>query len=101
VLWLEFIPAKGTTGGILVGCRSSVFETIAWQGLEFCVVAIVKNKVDNLVWRLIVVYGSPYEETKGEFINELHLVLDGWHGPTLMRVISIWSGINKRKVMGW
>jgi exonuclease III len=81
----NFIPAKGTIGGTLVGCRSLVFESIAWQGFEFCVVTIVKNKVDNLVWRLVVVYGSPYEKTKGEIINELHLVMDGWHGPTLMR----------------
>jgi hypothetical protein len=31
-----------------------------------------------------VVYGSPYEESKGEFINELHLVMDGWQGSTLL-----------------
>jgi hypothetical protein len=55
---------------------------------------MVKNMVDNVVWRLIVVYGSPYEEKKPEFIKELHLVMDGWQGPTLMGVILIWSGAN-------
>jgi hypothetical protein len=43
-----------------------------------------------------VVYGSPYEESKGEFINELHLVMDGWQGSTLLGggVILIWSEAN-------
>jgi len=29
-------------------------------------------------------YGSPYEEGKQEFINELHLVMDNWNRPTLV-----------------
>jgi hypothetical protein len=31
-----------------------------------------------------VVYGSPYEETKLEFIDELQLVMWNWEGPTLV-----------------
>jgi endonuclease/exonuclease/phosphatase family metal-dependent hydrolase len=30
------------------------------------------------------VYGSPYEEGKQAFIDELHLVLASWQGPTLI-----------------
>jgi hypothetical protein len=45
---------------------------------------VVKNQVDKFVWRMVVVYGSPYEETKTEFIDELHLVMDQWQGPTLV-----------------
>jgi hypothetical protein len=36
-----------------------------------CVVSIVRNYVDKITWRLTVVYGSPYEETKLKFIEEL------------------------------
>jgi hypothetical protein len=41
---------------------------------------VVKNSVDNL----IVVYGSPYEETNMDFINELHLIMGNCHGLTLV-----------------
>jgi hypothetical protein len=30
-----------------------------------------------------VVYGSPYEESKTEFIEELDKVMGDWQGPTL------------------
>jgi hypothetical protein len=33
---------------------------------------------------MVVVYGSPYEETKMEFIDKLHRVMDQWQGPTLV-----------------
>jgi hypothetical protein len=32
----------------------------------------------------VVIYGSPYEEFKVEFTNELHLIMGLWTGPTLM-----------------
>jgi hypothetical protein len=31
-----------------------------------------------------VVYGPAYDELKLEFISELHLVMGGWPGPTLL-----------------
>jgi hypothetical protein len=37
----------------MVGFKSSMFEIISWQGFEFCAVAIVKNNMDKVVWRLI------------------------------------------------
>jgi hypothetical protein len=36
-----------------------------------------------------VVYGSPYDEGKIEFIDELHMVLGSWRGLTL-----IWGDFN-------
>jgi hypothetical protein len=44
----------------------------------------VKNVVDEFTWRLVVVYGSPYEEGKDEFINELHDLFTNWSGPTVI-----------------
>jgi exonuclease III len=80
----NFVPAKGTARGILVGFKNSSHELINWQLFQFCAVSVVKNMVDNLIWRLIVVYGSPYEETKLEFIEELDMVMAKWNGPTLV-----------------
>lgn len=82
-IWHCF-PATGTTGGILVGLNSRKFEVLAWQNLSFAVSVMVKNCDDKFVWRFISVYGSPYEDGKQEFINELHSLLENWDGPTLI-----------------
>jgi hypothetical protein len=42
------------------------------------------DRRNNFSWKLVVVYGSPYEEGKMEFIDELHLVLSAWHGPIVI-----------------
>jgi hypothetical protein len=83
MVW-NFIPVKGSAGGILLGFRNSTIEILECHGFEFSAVAVVKNKHDNLVWRLIVVYGSPYEEFKVAFLEELEVVMTRWQGPTLV-----------------
>jgi hypothetical protein len=53
-----------------VGFRNLVIDVISWQEFEFCSVAIVKNVDDRIVWRLITIYGSPYDDTKLDFLDE-------------------------------
>jgi hypothetical protein len=48
-------------------------------------VTVVRNSVDKCVWRLVTICGSPYEESKLEFLAELDEVLANWQGPTLVR----------------
>jgi hypothetical protein len=67
-----------------VGLRDSTFELISWQGFKFCSMFLVKSRLGNFVWRIINVYGSPYEEGKMEFVDELHSVMDKWNGPTMV-----------------
>jgi hypothetical protein len=86
--WVS-LPAKGTAGGILVGFKTLVFEVISWHLFEYCASVVVRNLIDNLTWRLVVVYGSSYEDKKLEFISELHGVLSLWEGSSLLGVISI------------
>jgi hypothetical protein len=76
----NFLPATGTAGGILVGLKASKFHVINWDFYS-CVSVKIKNICDSFVWRLVVVYGSPYEQGKQEFIDELHVILDSWDGP--------------------
>jgi hypothetical protein len=72
----KYMPAKGTAGGgILVGFKNSDFKIISWQYFEYCTVAVVKNQVDKFTWRLVAVYGAPYEETKLDIVKELHIVM--------------------------
>jgi hypothetical protein len=82
----NYVPTKGTTGGILVGFKSDIFEIISWQGLELCAVAIVKNILDKVVWRLITIYDIPYEESKSKltFLEKLDGILNNWQGPTMI-----------------
>jgi hypothetical protein len=80
----KFKHARGTSGGILIGLRYTYFSIVSWKEFKHCVVVIVKNITDDFVWRLVVVYGTPYEEFKVDFINELHEVMGGWQGPTIL-----------------
>jgi hypothetical protein len=80
----KYIPAQGTAGGILLGFRSATMSVVRWQEYKYCVMAIAKNCQDNFVWRLVIVYGSPYEESKMEFIEELQEMMESCQGPTML-----------------
>ena len=71
----HFLPALKTAGGISVGFKNDVFEVIEFSNKEFGVVSTIRSKVDNLVWQLVVVYGSSYPEFKLDFIAKLHEIL--------------------------
>jgi hypothetical protein len=73
-----------TAGGILVGVSIDMFDVIKWDILSYCVSVHIKAKKDNVLWRVIVVYGSAYEEHKLDSVNELHNVYACWNGPTLV-----------------
>jgi hypothetical protein len=87
----HFMPAKGSAGGILVSFKTPTCDVLSWQYFEYCSMAIVKNQIDKLNWRLIVVCGPPYEETKLDFVRELHMVMGLWQGT--------WSVVKKIKAM--
>jgi hypothetical protein len=64
-------PSQGDCWGILVGFNDRKFDVLAWMNGDFCVSAMIKNCSDSFIWRLIVVYGFPYEDGKLSFIQEL------------------------------
>ena len=80
----QFFPAIGTTGGILVGFNNKKFDILAHQLKTYAISVMIKNCVDNFIWRFICVYGSAYEEGKMEFIEELEGMLENWSGPTVL-----------------
>jgi exonuclease III len=80
----NWLPAKGTARGILVGINKDLFDICRCDIHTFSVVVLLKNKSDGVVWRFISVYGSAYDEHKLEFINELHNTYASWNGPTLV-----------------
>jgi hypothetical protein len=79
----NFVHTGGTVCGILVGLRSEFFSILSWQCLQHAAVAMVKNNNEGFIWKLVVIYGTPYNE-HGGFINELHLIMGSWAHPTLL-----------------
>ncbi|KAJ1283589.1 hypothetical protein BS78_03G139500 [Paspalum vaginatum] len=60
-----YLPAKGSAGGILVGCNLDKFAMSSTVLLQFSVSVFLIDKKTGFSWKLVVVYGSPYEE--GDF----------------------------------
>jgi hypothetical protein len=77
------VLAQGTAGGILVGVKHSFADIVRCDQHQFCLSLVLKNLSDKFTWRLVVVYGSPYDEFKQDFIKELHMVMGEWQGPTM------------------
>ena len=78
------LPAKDTAGGILVGCNSNKFSASVCDILNFSVSLIISDVKTGFCWKLVVVYGSPYETGKLEFLTEIDEVMSKWKGPTMV-----------------
>lgn len=52
--------------------------------LEFCASVMLTNKMSGFSFKAVVVYGSPYEEGKQAFLEELHTVIGAWQGPMII-----------------
>ena len=82
-MW-NWLPVVGTAGGVLVGVKEDMFDITQCDIHTFCISCILKFKNKYTKWRLISVYGSAYDESKLDFLNELNSVLAEWSGPTLI-----------------
>jgi hypothetical protein len=58
-----------------VGFKTQSFDIIDWKYLKYCDVSIVKSRANNFDGRLIVVYGSLYDDTKMKFLEELNTIM--------------------------
>lgn len=82
-IW-HHLPTKGTAGGVLVGVDSDIFEVLQWSSLGFTVSCKFVIKASGVRFRLVAVYGSPYEDGKEDFISELHNLFIDDHQPSLI-----------------
>jgi hypothetical protein len=90
----KHLPSVGSAGGILVGINLDLFDVLAWEIKNFSVTVVARNKILGLVVRITIVYGSPYEEKKDEFISELHELFQHWKGLLLLVVTLTWLDLN-------
>lgn len=79
-----FLPATGSVGGILLGCDLNKFSMTNSRRRTFTLSVMLHDKKANFDWKLIVVYGSPYEDGKQEFLDELEAVMNEWSGPIMI-----------------
>jgi hypothetical protein len=64
----------GTAGVVLVGFRDDFCEVLHVTPLRFILDYVIWLRQENLVMKVGVVYDSPYDEGKHEFIDELHKI---------------------------
>jgi hypothetical protein len=73
-------PPRDRYGGMLVGVRSDTMEVLASSDGEYHIKLIIRNKADDFIWSLVVVYGAAQDNFKAEFLHELvNLAKDNPH----------------------
>jgi hypothetical protein len=75
----ELLLANGMGRDILVGVREKYFIMSNVSILKSSISCMLQDSKSSFCWKLVVAYGSPYEEGKADFIDELHVVLSSWH----------------------
>lgn len=69
-LW-NWLPASGHSGGILVGVKDDRLEIEGWSKGVFHVAVCLRDRLKNVRWRLVVVYGPANHSFSEDFIEEL------------------------------
>lgn len=78
------LRAKGSAGGILVGANTNLFTMAVGDLLDYTVSVMLTNKLSGFSFKMVVIYGSPYEDGKHLFIDELHKIMGAWQGPIIL-----------------
>lgn len=58
------LKARGLAGGILIGANDDLFTMTVGELLNFTISVMLINKASGFTFKLVVVYGSPYEDGK-------------------------------------
>ena len=87
-MW-NWLPAKGHSGGIIVGIRYELKEVEDWFVGEYLIEATIRDRQSNFRWILIVVYGPAQHEQSTDFLSELSARLDNHTLPVIVGEILI------------
>ena len=69
-LWLNN-PAKGKSGGILVGAKREFFYVGSFHQGDFMLQLNLWDKIYKTNWNLSIVYGAAHDDNKMNFLTEL------------------------------
>lgn len=68
----------------MVGANSDIYNLIVSDILNFSISVLLTNKSSGFTQKVVVVYGSAYEDKKQAFLDELESVMSSWRGLTLL-----------------
>lgn len=71
-----WLPAKGRSGGILMGVKVDLLEVEDVNIREFCITLNIRNRLTNFRFSVTTVYGPAHHELLGDFLKELDEVCD-------------------------
>lgn len=70
----KWAPAKGRSGGILMGLNQDSLELEDFDIKDFCVVMSIRDRRSNFRWVMVTVYGPVDHGLSREFLEELGTV---------------------------
>lgn len=69
----DWIPARGRSGGILLGINCEAFDLISVHRGRYFMGAALRQKNVDLAWELCIVYGLADHSFSADFLHELFL----------------------------
>ena len=67
----RWTPARGHSGGILLGVKEDVLHIKNWESNEFYVGATIRHRLLNIRWDFITVYGPADHNHSADFLDSL------------------------------
>jgi len=65
------LPAIGRSGEILLGVKGDSFEVEDHNILNYCIKVSLRNRLTNLKWEFIVVYGPAQHQHSEDFFGRI------------------------------
>lgn len=62
----------------MIAANDDLFTMTVGDLLDFTMSVMLTNKVSGFAFKLVVVYGSRYDDGKQSFVDELHKVMGFW-----------------------
>lgn len=68
-----WIAASGHSGGILLGAKEDILQIEDWETGTFYVGATIRDRLTNVRWDCLTVYGPAQHDRSEEFLEELRI----------------------------
>lgn len=82
---MEWLPASGHSGGILLGARLDVFDFVSFDSGNFFASMVLHHRVIDKSWEFIGVYGPADHTRSNDFLSELASKIDSVPLPFVIR----------------
>jgi len=79
-----WLPARGHSGGILLGARVDTLEVEAHDIREFSIQMDLRNRLTNFRWSVVVVYGPAQHDLSRNVLAELDEICNQRNLPMIM-----------------